>query len=269
MKAIKIFKEIQYKKYIAFLLIFLLCLIYLSFYIYKFEFRKPLLEINFLSSSRSRSIFIKTPKGKNILIGAGDKEIIRNITELIPFYKRNIHYVFIPSAVPNQNNGLTDIFKRYDIGKVFIGRIIATSTSINQINKIIKENKIEVQQVKLGDNFDIDDIKIEILFPDLDFKFNKTSLPELGLLISYKNTNAYLLGNLSKTIQKSIYKNLINKKDTSEIEQRDNIVELFNSGIENKKSEDLFNLINPKYIQTTKTKTTTWFSNGSSWERGY
>ncbi len=268
MKAIKFFKEILCKKYIAFLLIFLLCLIYLSFYIYRFEFRKPLLEINFLSSSRSRSIFIKTPKGKNILIGAGDKGVIRNITDLIPFYKRKIDHIFISSSLPNQIFGLIDILKRYEVDKVYMSEIFSTSTALEQINKIIKDKKIEIIKIKKDDQINVDNIKIEVIFPSLDFKFNKTSLPELGLLISYKDTDAYLLGNLSKTIQKNIYKNLIDKSNSKEIDQKDNIVELFNSGVENKKSKDLFNLINPKYIQTTKTKTTTWFSNGSSWERG-
>lgn len=269
MKAIEFFKGIKFKKYIIFIFPVLALLAYLSFYIYKFEFRKTLLEINFLSTQRSRSVFIKTPNGKTILIGAGDKEIIRDITKLIPFYKRRIDFVFIPSAVPNQIAGLIDVFDRYEIGKAFIGKIIATSTTLTQLNKIIKKNKIEVEQLQYGSEINIDNILFKIIFPYSDFKFNKTSLPELGIIVLYKDTGFCLLGNLSKTIQKEISNKLFESFERYQNKiPKENIIELFNSGIESKLSKDFINKTNPKYIQTTKTKTTTWFSNGSFWERG-
>lgn len=268
MNAIKIFKRIEYKKYTVFIILIVFLFLYLFIYIHKFEFRKSVLEISFLSTPKSRSVFIKTPKDKTILYGAGDKDIIRSLTKLIPFYKRRIDYVFIPSAMPNQINGLISIFDRYEIGKVFIGEVIASSTALTQLNKMINKNMVETIKIKYDDTIDFDDISIKVNFPILDFKFNKTSLPELGVVVIYKNTKLYLLGNLSKTIQKEISKNLEYDKEYNSKILNENIIELFNSGIESKLSPDFINKVKPKYIHNTKTKNTTWFSNGISWEKG-
>ena len=76
-------------------------------------------------------------------------------------------------------------------------------------------------------------------------------------------TTAYFIGNLSKTIQKDIVKNLeteINEKDV-------NILEFYNSAIESRISTELLEKISPKFIFSTKEKGTTLISDGEGWEK--
>ncbi len=238
----------------------LVFLIFISFCVYKWEFREQVLEINFFNLNRGRSIFLRTPKNKTILIGGGQNtDTIRELTKVMPFYSRTINYIFIPSATPEQIGGLIEIVDRYKVDEVFLTKNMSTSTVLKNLKDRIKKNNIHIKEIELNDQIEMDGIIVNVIFPNPDFKFNKTSLPELALDISYNNTSLYLLGNLSKTIQKYISKNIKPNKE--------NIIEFYHSGIDTKVSNDLTEKIKPKYIFNKKEKTTRWISDGHFFKR--
>jgi beta-lactamase superfamily II metal-dependent hydrolase len=136
---------------------------------------------------------------------------------------------------------------------------MSTSTVLKNLKDKIKKNNVHIKEIELGDQIEIDGIIFNVIFPNPDFKFNKTSLPELALDISYNNTSLYLLGNLSKTIQKYVSKSIKPNKE--------NIIEFYHSGIDTKVSNDLIEKIKPKYIFNTKEKTTLWISDGLFFKR--
>lgn len=245
-------------KLIIFVVLSVICAF--GVYIYQSEYRKPLLEVYFFSLNRGRSIFVRTPLNKTILIGGGqNSEVIREITKITPFYNRKINFIVIPSAVPAQIGGLIEVIDRYEVDEIIMPKVIATSTVLDLLVKEIRKKKIHIQEVERGDRIDIEKgLIINILFPYAEFKFNKTSLPELGLSLEYGSTTAYLLGNLSKTIQKYIAKNI-------EVINDQNIIEFYNSAIESKVSTELVQKINPKFTWSTKEKTIHFVSNGSFW----
>jgi len=237
--------------------------VFLGAYIYKWENRKPVLEIDFFSLNKGRSIFITTPENQTILIGGGqNSESIRGITSAMPFYKRKINYVVVPSAVPAQIGGLIEIVNRYEIENIMISKVMATSTVLSQLLREVRKNKIHTIEVERGDILDIEnDLKMEILFPYENFKFNKTSLPELGLNIHYGSTSAYFLGNLSKTIQKDISNNF-------KINESENIVEYYHGMTDSKLFAELLEKINPKYVFSTKEKSMHLVSDREEWGKG-
>ena len=151
-------------------------LIGLGLYVYKWEYRELLFEVSFFSLTRGRSVFIRSPQNKTILIGGGQNSgTIRELTKVMPFYSRKIDYVFIPSATPAQVGGLIEIFERYSVGEVLMPKIMATSTVLNQVMKSVSLKKIHVREVERGDMIEIGGLHLEVLFPYENFKFNKTS----------------------------------------------------------------------------------------------
>ncbi len=233
---------------------------WLGLYIHKWEYRKPLLEVHFFSLNRGRSVFIRTPENKTILVGAGqNSEVIREITKVMPFYSRKIDYIFIPSAVPAQIGGLLDVIDRYEVSEIIKPKYISTSTVLSKLNTQISHKKIHVREVERGDRFSLGGLDVIVVFPNSDFKYNKTSLPELGLIFEYNKTQLFLIGNLSKTIQKYISKSL-----NASVSQ--NLLEFYNSNGKAKNSEDLLEKIKPKFIFSTKEKSTSWVSDGFSWK---
>ena len=233
----------------------------LGFYIWKWEFREPLLEVHFFSLNKGRSIFVRTSESKTILIGGGqNSEVIREITNVLPFYSRKIDYVLIPSDVPAQIGGLIEVIDRYEVGEIIMPKLLATSTVLTQLMKEVRKKKIHIEEVEKGDDIEIGGAKLEVLFPYEEFKFNKSSLPELGLEISYKDTSAYLMGNLSKTIQKDILKN-------TEINKGENIIEFYNSMADGKVYKELVEAIDPRFIFSTNEKAATMISDGEGWRK--
>lgn len=242
------------------ILIALIVLSGLGAYIYSWEYRKPLLEIHFFSLNKGRSIFIRTPQNKTILIGGGqNSEVIREITKVNPFYSRKIDTIITPSATPAQIGGLIEVISRYEVGEIIMPKLMATSTVLTQLMKEINKKKIHIKEVERGDEVKIEEsLKFKILFPYDGFKFNKTNFPELGLALLYKDTTAYLMGNLSKTVQKDILKN-------TEISKGENIIEFYNSMADGKVSTELLEAIDPKFTFSTKEKTAHLVSDGLFW----
>lgn len=249
------------KKIILSIIFITVIVLSISFYIHYWEYRKPVLEIYFFSLNKGRSIFIRTPENMTILIGGGqNSEVIRELTKVMPFYSRKIDKVIIPSAVQAQIGGLIEIVNRYNVDEIIMPKILATSTALSELIKVVQKKKIHIEEVEKGNEIKLEkDFKINVLFPYSDYKFNKSSLPELGFLISYLSDKAYFIGNLSKTIQKDISKNLENLNN--------NIVEFYNNGGDTKVSSELIDKIKPKYIWNTKEKTIHFVSNGEGWIR--
>lgn len=233
--------------------------IYISVYIYGWEYRGEVFGVNFFSLNKGRAIFIRTSDNSTILVGGGqNSDTIRELTKVMPFYSKKINYVFVPSATPAQIGGLIEILDRYEIGEIFIPKVIATSTVLNKLMKEIREKKIHIEEVERGDEKDIGGLNVKILFPSGDYKFNKTSLPELGLSFEYKDTSLFLIGNLSKTIQKDIAKGMV-------INSKENIVEYYNTATDSRVSKELINMIKPKFVFSTKEKSIRWTSDGFFW----
>ncbi len=233
----------------------------LGAYVYTWEYRKSFLEVDFLSLKRGRAIFIRTRENKTILVGGGQtSETIRELTTRMPFYRRTLDYVIVPSATPAQIGGLVEILDRYEVGEIIMPKLLATSTALDAVETKIRKKKIHVEEVERGDEVEIEHgLKIDVLFPYGDFKFNKSSLPELGFSLSSASTSVYFLGNLSKTVQKDIVKNL-------EVITNENIIEFYNSAIDSKVSQELLEKLNPKFIFSTKEKTAHAVSSGTAWK---
>jgi competence protein ComEC len=207
-------------------------------------------------------IFVRTSQSKTILVGGGqNSETIRELTKVMPFYKRKIDYLVLPSAVPAQIGGLIEIVDRYEIDNVIMPKVMATSTVLDMLVKNIRKKKIHIGEVEKGDVVEVESgLVIDVLFPRADYKFNKSSLPELGFSVSYGSTSVFLIGNLSKTIQKDIASQL-------EVKTDQNLVEFYNGGGESKVSGDLIEKIKPKFTFTIKEKTVHFVSEGEGWVR--
>ncbi len=258
---LKVNKKINtYKKLGIIALCTGICTVAFGIYFSYWEYRKPLLEVYFFSLTRGRAVFIRTPGNKTILVGGGQtSETIRQITKTMPFHRRKIDYLIVPSATPAQIGGLVEILDRYEIGEIIQPKLLATSTALDVVRTKIRKNKIHVEEVERGEEVEIETgIKMKVLFPYEGFKYNKTSLPELGAAISYENTSVYLLGNLSKTVQKDISKTL-------EVKSDENIVEYYHSAIESRVSPDLLEKVDPKFTFSTKEKTMHMVSDGEKW----
>lgn len=215
----------------------------MGIYIAHFELRDPVLDMYFFNLERGRSVFLVTPQGKTILIDGGQNtQVLRELTKVLPFYRRRIDTVIITNSLPKNTGGLIEVVRRYEIGKIVKPEIVGTSTALLALEEEIEKKNLPVEKLKKGDRFAIDEVDFSVLFPDPFFKYNKTSRPELILKISYGKNSILLLGDVSKTIQKSLVP-LMDRVD---------IIEYAHSAGDSRTSGDLFEKTYPKFVVIQK-----------------
>jgi competence protein ComEC len=218
----------------------LLCV---GFYIYKWEFREPVLEVSFFYLNRGRSIFIRTPHGETVLIDGGqNSEVLRELSKATPFYRRRIDTVVVTSAASKNVGGLIDVLERYEVERVVMPSLMGTSTALSAFEKILRKKKLFPEEVQRGDRFEIGSAYFDVLFPDPDFKFNKTSTPEMVLSLTYGTTTLLFLGDTSITIQKRIARDV----------ESAYLVEFAHGATKSRVSADLLGKFEPKVIVSTK-----------------
>ncbi len=185
-------------------------------YYWKQGNRPPILEIYVFTLKSGRSLFIRTPEDKRILVdGGSNSEVIRHISEILPFYSRRIDTIFATNNVGKNIGGLIDIVQRYQVDSVYLPKhaldILGLASSTDQIYETfmqaINEKQLTQNLIARGQIVDLDSkTRLEVLFPadPIDFMYSKTSSPEVLFNISYGNNNIIFAGNATAKVQKYI-----------------------------------------------------------------
>ena len=184
-------------------------------YIYVISRAPRELEFFIFDTPGSPSIFIRTPDDTRILIdGGSNSEIIRHLTEVLPFYSHRIDEVILTNADAVHSAGLIDVINRYNVGRVTIPSVtsqevgIASSTdaTFQILSDTILAHHVPIEPVGMGDEIHWNGIHIDVLFPagGNSFTYSKASSPMLILHITYGKTSFTLLGNSSTKIQRFV-----------------------------------------------------------------
>jgi competence protein ComEC len=223
----------------------------IGFYIARFEMRPPELEAHFFNLNKGRSIFLHSPHGQTILIDGGqNSEVIRELTKILPFYRRHIDTIIATRSDAKNIGGLIDVLSRYEVGKIIEPAIMGTSTARDAFEKVARAKGIPIEKLKKGDAFANDSMQFKTLFPDPAFDFNKSNIPELAFEIEYGETKMVLLGDLSPRIQKTLIPELAKVY----------LVEFAHGATKSRVSADLLSKLEPDIIVSTKREETLRYS---------
>lgn len=225
----------------------------LGFYVWQEEHRLPLLEIYIFNLTSGRSMFIRTPEDRRIFIdGGSNSEIIRRISEIIPFYSRRIDMVIATDSKGNNISGLIDIIERYKVGEVYIPAFtlenLGLASSTDQIYEtfldILAERQIKTDELFLGGVVDLDSqTRLNVHFPvkPEKFSYSKASPPEILFTISNNRNTISFFGNATKKVQKYIANSIL---ESSEVD----VMVFSHSIIPANVSVELINKLKPKNI---------------------
>jgi competence protein ComEC len=188
-------------------------------YVWREEHREPILEVYVFNLKSGSSVFVRTPDDKRILINGGaNSEVIRELTDILPFYSRRIDTVIATDADGKDVSGLIDVLERYSVDNVVVPAVtlqsIGLASTTDQIYATfldtVRRLKIPLREVSAGDTLDFGQklggspVNAEILFPAGAFQYSRASVPEIILRISYGQTSVMLLGNATTKVQKFI-----------------------------------------------------------------
>jgi beta-lactamase superfamily II metal-dependent hydrolase len=235
-------------------------------YIWRDEHRPSILEIYVFPMKSGRSMFVRTPDDVRVLIdGGSNSEIVRKITEILPFYSRRIDIVIATNGDGKNVSGLIDVVDRYKVGHVYIPAVtlqsLGIASSTDQIYGTFESDLVNkgIATTKLlaGDTIDLDSrTNIRILFPfkDNQFVYSKASAPELLFEIMIGNNFLTFLGNASNKIQKAIasstFSSFVSLETSSAVKSihQSRVLVLSHSALPANMSPQLMGKIRPEYL---------------------
>lgn len=160
-------KNIKHKKVIVCALIFVIVVIIIPF--------NPGLEVTFIDVGQGDSIFIKTPKGRTVLIDgggaspyySGDFDTGKDIIEPFLYAKgiKRIDLMVFTHFDHDHAGGLISILRDFPVDKIAYG-VFSNVALFDEMKKIAADKRIKVYSLGRGDKFKLDDVYFEVLSPD-------------------------------------------------------------------------------------------------------
>ena len=205
-------KKNNLKKYI--ILILLLSSFFYTFFSYVqknfFQVSNHNLQFHFIDVGQGDSSLIITPKGKTILIDAGDEAHAKKVVSYVReqgIEKLDLVIATHPDA--DHIGGMDKVIKNFDIGVFAMPDVSAKTNQYKQIQRELKAKKMKTTRLYQGDEVQIDDdIDFEILSPVKGKKYDDTNEYSIVAKIVYKDTSFILMGDATMENEVDIINNV-------------------------------------------------------------
>jgi len=124
------------------------------------------LKVYFLDVGQGDSTYIKTPIGEDILIDGGDDNAVLNeLGKVMDFGDREINLVVLSHPHSDHLDGLIEVLKRYKVDEVWETGVEYPSGGYETWKKEISDKNIPDKFVVAGDEKNLGEVKITILYP--------------------------------------------------------------------------------------------------------
>jgi len=190
------------KVFIGFILLISLA----GIFVYQYaRFYDDKFHLVFCDVGQGDAIFLRTPSGIDILIDGGPNDSILSCLERhMPFWDKTIELAILTHPHEDHLNGFLDVLKNYKVLSFVTLDLKNNTSSFKALLESLKEEKINIRFVYLGDRFIFKDgLSISIVGPSREF-LAKTSprgfigetneFANVESLIKYKNFSALLTG---------------------------------------------------------------------------
>lgn len=200
----------MFKKYSLAALCSLLVLGVIFVYQY-FLFNDEKLHVTFCNVGQGDGIFIRTPKGLDIIIDGGpDNKILSCLANNMPFWDKTIELMILTHPHEDHYYGLKSVAKRYTV-KSFVTQSEEINTvGYNAFIKTLQESKANIRSTCQDDSFTLrDGVKLKTLWPkdctgaisDESEDLNSLSVVQL---LSFENFQLLLTGDIDESIVSQI-----------------------------------------------------------------
>lgn len=192
-----------------FLLLSVAVLVFLTLYHLVFLTDKNF-HLIFCDVGQGDGIFIKTPKGHDIIIDGGPEEFGMTdcLSRHLPFYDREIDAIYMTHPDADHLTGLIQVLRTYNVKYFGTSKAPKETEVFNELMAHLKEKNIPVDYVFRGDKaVTSDGVALNSLWPTTEFlnsKSDDTNDYSLVHLVKFGNLNALLTGDLGSVYLNSI-----------------------------------------------------------------
>ena len=196
-----------------------------------------LLKVHYLDVGQGDSIFVELPNNETMLIDAAESYQSENIIN----YLKNLNYQKIDYVIgthPHTDHigGLKDIINTFEIGKIFMPKVVSTTKTYESLLMAIKDKNLKINTAKAGTSIiDTDTLKINILAPN-NSTYTELNNYSVVTKITYGTTKFLFMGDSEKLIENEIKENV-----TADV------IKIGHHGSNTSSSIDFIKKVNAKY----------------------
>ena len=209
------------------------------------------MEINFVDVGQGDATFIITPQNQTILIDGGGNLLKENDigkNTLLPYILdkgyTKLDYVIITHFDQDHVGGIISIAKELKIENIIIQKQGKESENYKEFLEIVRDKKIRVTIVKLGDEIKIEkDIQLKVLWPkEEQIKDNILNNNSLVIKLIYNKFSLLLTGDIEEIAEKEILKYYKEKEEILKA----NILKVAHHGSKTSTTEEFLNNVDPQ-----------------------
>ena len=162
------------------------------FFVYQsLKFNDGKLHVVFCDVGQGDAVFIRTPKGSDILVDGGPNDsVLSCLANNMPFWDRDLELVISTHPDADHSTGLVSVIKRYSVLSFAMANMESSTNVFKELIKSLDEKNINRKFLKEKDRFVLtDDLILETEWP----RFSKSTASVLGAATSNSNTNEFSL----------------------------------------------------------------------------
>ncbi|HUT22407.1 MAG TPA: MBL fold metallo-hydrolase [Candidatus Bipolaricaulota bacterium] len=202
------------------------------------------LAVYFLDVGQGDASLIITPSAQKILIDGGpDTSVLDKLGANLSFFDRKIDAVVLTHPHADHLNGLIEVVKRYEVGKIYYTGAISNSPAFLEFLQIIKDKEITLEIVDTPRDLDFGDGAIlKFIYP-----FEKKDIDEAGDLNDTSIVNRLVFGRKSFLFMGDAEIPVENKILNYEVDVASDIIKIGHHGSSSSSSEEFLTAVNPQY----------------------
>lgn len=210
------------------------------------DFRASKLTVYFIDVGQGDSTLVVTPNRKTILIdggGATNYDVGKNI--LVPYLLdrriNKIDYLMVSHFDNDHCGGLIHVLETLKVNNVLISKQVNTSKEYEDFINIANRKNINVITLRQGDVINIDeDVKIQILYPSTNLKFDDLNNNAILAKLKYKNFSMLFTGDIEKKAEEEILKMYSNR------DLKSTVLKVAHHGSKTSSTVEFLNAVRPK-----------------------
>lgn len=151
------------------------------------------------------AIFIRTPKGSDILVDGGRDDLVLNcLADHMPFWDRDLELVILTHPHSDHFVGFFSVFKNYKIATFATEDLKNNTQNFQNLMELVKKQAIPVRFIIAGDRFKLKDgVILDIVGPTREFLETTSPGGTIGessefasllTLVKYKTFSTLLTG---------------------------------------------------------------------------
>ncbi len=159
------------KRYFFLTLLSFFALLGVGFY-QIFNLEDSNLHVVFCNVGQGDGIYIKTPKGADIIVDGGpDESILSCLHNHMPLWDRDIELMVLSNADTDHYMGLLEVIQRFKVKKIAVSKLGKSDVSFESLEQEVTRQKIPVVTLTKGDSLKIGEIALHTLWPEDEYLF--------------------------------------------------------------------------------------------------